>query len=131
MSNGYAVATHALSMRYGSETALDRVDLRVPEGAVYVLIGANGAGKSTAMKVLLNLERPSAGRAEVFGLDTGSRAPEVRAQIGYIPEQHEHDYRSMTCGRLIQHVAAHYPAWDHAYANQLIDGFGIRRPRKA
>jgi ABC-2 type transport system ATP-binding protein len=130
MSNAFAVATHGLSMRYGSETALEGVDLRVPEGAVYILIGPNGAGKSTAMKVLLNLERPDAGRAEVFGLDTAMRGPEVRAQIGYVPEQHAHDYGWMTCGRLIEHVAAHYPAWDHAYAAHLIDGFGIRGERK-
>ena len=126
----FAVATHGLTMRYGSETALAGVDLRVPEGAVYILIGPNGAGKSTAMKVLLNLERPDAGRAEVFGLDTALRGPEVRAQVGYVPEQHAHDYGWLTCGRLIQHVAAHYPAWDHAYAAHLIDVFGVRPERK-
>jgi ABC-2 type transport system ATP-binding protein len=126
----FAVATHGLSVRYGRETALDGVDLRVPEGAVYILIGTNGAGKSTAMKVLLNLERPDAGRAEVFGLDTASSGPEVRAQVGYIPEHHDHDYLWMTCGRLIQHVAAHYPAWDRAYAAHLIDAFGVRLERK-
>jgi ABC-2 type transport system ATP-binding protein len=131
MSDALAVATHGLSMRYGKETALAGVDLRVPEGSVYLLIGPNGAGKSTAMKVLLNLVRPDAGRAEVFGLDTVARGPEVRAQVGYIPEQHEHDYGWMTCGRLIRHVAVHYPAWDEAYAAHLIEMFGVRLERKA
>jgi len=126
----FAVATHGLSMRYGSETALACVDLRVPEGAVYILIGSNGAGKSTAMKVLLNLERPDAGRAEVFGLDTASRGAEVRAQVGYVPEQHAPDYGWISCRRLIQHVAAHYPAWDDAYAAHLIEVFGVRLQRK-
>jgi ABC-2 type transport system ATP-binding protein len=83
------------------------------------------------MKVLLNLVRPDAGRAEVFGLDTVARGPEVRAQVGYIPEQHEHDYGWMTCGRLIRHVAVHYPAWDEAYAAHLIEMFGVRLERKA
>lgn len=131
MSALLAAATHDLSVHYGSEPALDRVNIRIPEGAVYVLAGANGAGKSTAMKVLLNLERPAAGRAEVFGLDTATRGPEVRAQIGYIPEQHQHDYGWMTCGRLIRHVAAYYPAWDHAYAAHLAGVFGVRAERKA
>jgi ABC-2 type transport system ATP-binding protein len=130
LPESFAVATHGLSMRYGKQTALDAVDLRIPEGAVYVLIGANGAGKSTAMKVLLNLERPDAGRAEVFGLDTVSRGPEVRAQVGYMPESHEHDYPWMTCRRLLRHVAAHYPAWDQAYAAQLTEVFGVRPERK-
>ncbi|HJQ39980.1 MAG TPA: ABC transporter ATP-binding protein [Thermoanaerobaculia bacterium] len=130
MTDAFAVATHGLSMRYGKETALDGVDLRVPEGAVYVLIGPNGAGKSSAMKVLLNLERADGGRAEVFGLDTATRGPEVRAQIGYIPESHENDYHWMTCARLIEHAAASYPAWDRAYAARLIDVFGVRVERK-
>ena len=130
MSEAFAVATHGLSMRYGSETALAGVDFRVPEGAIYILVGPNGSGKSTAMKVLLNLVRPDAGRAEVFGLDTALRGPEVRAQVGYIPESHAHDYAWMTCGRLIRHVAAYYPAWDHAYAAHLIDAFGVHLQRK-
>jgi ABC-2 type transport system ATP-binding protein len=55
MSDDAAVVTHAVSKRYGRETVLDDVNLRVPDGAVYVLAGANGAGKSTTMKVLMNL----------------------------------------------------------------------------
>jgi ABC-2 type transport system ATP-binding protein len=126
----FAVTTHGLSVRYGKQTALDAVDLRVPEGAVYVLIGANGAGKSSAMKVLLNLERPYAGRAEVFGLDTAADGPRVRAQVGYMPEAHDQPYPWLTCGRLVQHVATHYPAWDHAYAARLIELLGVPLQRK-
>ena len=129
-SEFFAVATHGLSMHYGKQTALDAVDLRVPDGAIYVLIGANGAGKSSALKVLLNLEHADAGRAEVFGLDTIDDGPRVRAQIGYIPEAHEQAYSWLTCGQLIRHVAAHYPAWDHAYAARLIDVLGVRVERK-
>ena len=126
----FAVATHGLSMRYGKQVALDAVDLRVPEGSVYVLVGANGAGKSSAMKVLLNLERAAAGRAEVFGLDSIDDGPRVRAQVGYIAESHEQTYSWLTCGRLMQYVAAHYPAWDHAYAEHLVKIFGVRPERK-
>ena len=130
LPESFAVATHGLSMRYGKQTALNAVDLRVPEGAVYVLIGGNGAGKSTAMKVLLNLERPDAGRAEVFGLDTAAHGPQVRAQIGYMPESQGHPYAWLTCAQLVKHVALHYPSWDHAYAARLIEVFGVRPERK-
>ncbi|HEX2092565.1 MAG TPA: ABC transporter ATP-binding protein [Longimicrobiaceae bacterium] len=125
-----AVATHGLCKRYGGETALEGVDLWVPDGAVYVLIGPNGAGKSTTLKVLMNLERPDAGTAEVFGLDTVRRGPEVRAQVGYVPEHHDHGYRWMTCGRLLRHVAAYYPAWDPAYADHLSRAFDLRLDRR-
>jgi ABC-2 type transport system ATP-binding protein len=125
-----AVSTRGLTKRYGTETALDGVDLRVPEGAVYVLIGANGAGKSTTIKLLLNLERADSGVAEVFGLDTRLAGPKVRAQIGYVPERHDAGYAWMTCGRLLDHVAAYYPAWDHRYADRLISALDVRRDKK-
>ena len=127
---GSAVATYEISKQYASETALDRIDLRVPYGAVYVLVGANGAGKSTTFRVLLNLERADAGTAEILGLDTVRRGPEARAQVGYVPERHDHGCRWMTCGRLLEHVAAYYPAWDFAYADRLSLALGLRLHRK-
>jgi ABC-2 type transport system ATP-binding protein len=122
-----AVVTHGLFKRYGRASALEQVDLRVPDGAVYVLVGANGAGKSTLFKVLMNLERPDAGTAKVFGLDTGRAGPEVRAQVGYVPERQDAPYRSMTCARLLRHAAAFYPEWDDAYADHLARALGVRR----
>jgi ABC-2 type transport system ATP-binding protein len=121
----YAVATHALSKRFGSKSALDQVELRVPNGAVYVLVGPNGAGKSTLFKLLMNLERPDGGTAEVFGFDTGRQGPEVRAQVGYVPDRHDGLYRSMTSGRLLQHASAYYPNWDNTYAEHLRRALGV------
>jgi ABC-2 type transport system ATP-binding protein len=129
-SGANAVATHGLSKRHREKTALDRVDLRVPAEAVYVLAGGNGAGKSTTLKLLMNLERPDAGTAEVFGLDTARRGPEVRAQIGYVPERYDHSYGWMTCGRLLQHAATYYPSWDHAYAGSLSRTLDVQLQRK-
>jgi ABC-2 type transport system ATP-binding protein len=123
---GAAIATQALTKRYRDATALDRVELSVPEGAVYVLVGTNGAGKSTTLKVLMNLERPDAGAATVFGMDTGALGPQVRAQIGYVPERHDPGQRWMRCDRLLQHVAAYYPSWDRAYADQLTRALELR-----
>jgi len=126
----HAVITRGLSKRYGADTALDGVDLRVPEGAVYVLVGANGAGKTTTLKILMNLERADAGTAEVLGLDTRARGPDVRAQAGYVPEGHDPGGRWMTCGGLLRHAAAYYPAWDHDYADRLARALDIRPHKK-
>jgi ABC-2 type transport system ATP-binding protein len=130
MSGDAAVATHALTKRYGRETALDEVSVRVPDGAVYVLAGANGAGKSTTMRVLMNLERADAGAAEILGLDTVRRGPEARAQVGYVPERTDLAYRWMTGGALLQHTAAYYPAWDHEYAARLCLAFDLQPQRR-
>lgn len=130
MTGATAVATYELSKRYRHDTALDAVNLRVPEGAVYVLAGANGAGKSTAMKVLMNLERADTGTAEILGRDTVRRGPEARAQVGYVPERPDHPYRWMSCRALLSHVAAYYPSWDPAYADRLSLEFRLHLDRK-
>ena len=122
----HAVVTHGLSKRYARTSALAQVELRVPDGAVYVLVGVNGAGKSTLFKVLMNLERPNAGRAEVFGLDTGREGPEVRARVGYVPDRQDAPYKSMTCARLLRHAAAFHPEWDHTYADHLAQVLGVK-----
>ena len=126
-----AVATEGLTKRYGRTTALEAVALRVPAGSVYVLVGANGAGKSTTLKVLMNLERADAGTAQVLGLDTVRDGARVRAQAGYVPEHHDAGYGRMTCGRLLRHVATYYPGWDAAYADHLVSAFDLRLDRRA
>jgi ABC-2 type transport system ATP-binding protein len=126
IDGSHAILTRGLAKSYGGETALRGIDLQVPEGAVYVLIGANGAGKTTTLRVLLDLVRPSAGSAEVLGLDANTRGPDVRAQIGYVPERLEWGYSWMRVGRLMEHHASFYRGWDREYAVDLSRKFGLR-----
>ena len=126
----FAVATEGLSKMYGRELALDGVELQVPEGAVYVLVGPNGAGKTTLLRTLLDLVRADAGIAEVFGLDSRTHGPRVRAQIGYVPERHDWGYGWMRVGRLLEHHAAFYPTWDHEYTDRLVRAFDLRLDRR-
>jgi ABC-2 type transport system ATP-binding protein len=129
-ASNVAVATQKLSKHYGADCALENVELCVPDGSVYVLVGVNGAGKSTLFKILMNLERADSGSAEVFGLDSARSGPEVRAQVGYVPERHDAPYGAMTCGGLLRHVSTFYPAWDHRYASHLIGALGVRSDRR-
>ncbi len=80
-----AVATHSLTKRYGHQTALRDLDLRVPTGRLFGFLGPNGAGKTTTLRILLGLLRATAGRAEVLGQDVWREGPSVRRQIGYLP----------------------------------------------
>ena len=73
-----------LTKRYGAVTALDQVNFEIEPG-ITGLLGANGAGKSTAIKLFLGLLRPDGGHAEFEGVDISSR-PEMRERIGYMPE---------------------------------------------
>lgn len=81
------IATHGLCVRFGSKLAVDHLDLQVPSGSIYALLGDNGAGKSTTMRVLTGQLRPSAGRAEVLGKDCWQHALPLRHQVGYVAER--------------------------------------------
>lgn len=75
-----------LTKRFGAETALDEVSLEVHPGTVFALLGENGAGKTTAIRIMLGLAEPNAGRAEVLGLPSDTRGLEIRQRVGYVPE---------------------------------------------
>jgi ABC-2 type transport system ATP-binding protein len=126
----FAVSTNALTKRYGSESALDGLDLRVPQGAVYVLVGPNGAGKTTLLRTLLGMARRHGGTVDVLGADPQARGHEVRARIGYVPEGHRLGYSWMTVRRLLEHHERLYVSWDPAYAARLADAFEIDGRRK-
>jgi ABC-2 type transport system ATP-binding protein len=81
------IATHGLTRRFGGKTAVDHLDLAVPAGAIYALLGDNGAGKSTTIRMLTGLLPASSGRAEVLGLDCWSAAHRLRHRVGYVPER--------------------------------------------
>ncbi len=125
-----AVDTRGLTKRFGDELALNDVSIQVPPGAVYLLVGPNGAGKSTTLKILLDLVRADQGVAEVFGLDCRGRAPEVRANVGYVPERSDWGYGWMRVSRLLEHHAVYYPTWDSSYASRLAQKFELRLDRK-
>ncbi|MCC6795590.1 MAG: ABC transporter ATP-binding protein [Candidatus Hydrogenedentes bacterium] len=75
-----------VTVRYGKRVALDDVTLQIGEGIVG-LLGPNGAGKSTMLKTLLGFCKPSAGKAQLFGMQAGRGGREVRRRVGYMPER--------------------------------------------
>ncbi|MFI8517395.1 ABC transporter ATP-binding protein [Streptomyces sp. NPDC085481] len=79
------IATESLSKRFPRVTALDRLSLDIGPG-VTGLVGANGAGKSTMIKILLGLSPATEGRAEVLGLDVATSGARIRERVGYMPE---------------------------------------------
>src|SRR5438067_11884117 len=81
------ITTEGLTKRFGGKTVVDRVHLAVPEGAIYALLGDNGAGKSTTIRMLTGLLPPDSGRAEILGEDCWSAAVRLRHRVGYVPEK--------------------------------------------
>jgi ABC-2 type transport system ATP-binding protein len=79
------IATQQLSKRYGRRIGLDSADMNVREGEIFGFLGANGAGKTTAIRLLLGFLRPSHGRATIFGLDCWHDSARVKRDVGYLP----------------------------------------------
>jgi ABC-2 type transport system ATP-binding protein len=79
------IATQQLSKRYGRRMGLDAADLHVGEGEIFGFLGANGAGKTTAIRLLLGFLRPSHGRATIFGLDCWRDSARIKSDVGYLP----------------------------------------------
>jgi ABC-2 type transport system ATP-binding protein len=88
-----------VTKRFGTQTALDDVSWQIPPGTIFALLGENGAGKTTALRILLGLLEPSAGRVRVLGLDPQADGLAVRRRVGYLPEQPAL-YDWMTVGEL-------------------------------
>lgn len=82
MSSDYAVEARGLVKKFGNVTALDGIDLLVPRGQVVGLLGPNGSGKTTTVRILATLLKATAGTAKVAGFDVASQANEVRKSIG-------------------------------------------------
>ena len=80
------IRTRKLTKRYGTLTAVDRLDLDVYAGEVFGLLGQNGAGKTTTILMLLGLSEPTDGEASVMGLDPAWEPREVKRRVGYLPD---------------------------------------------
>jgi len=77
-STACAVSVSLLTKRFGTLAAVDRISLNVPQGAIFGLLGSNGAGKTTVIKILTTLIAPTSGTAEVAGLDVVRKPEAVR-----------------------------------------------------
>jgi heme exporter protein A len=78
------IVAHQLSQRFGSDLALDAVDLALDSGEHLAVLGENGAGKTTLLRILATATRPTSGRLEIFGLDALRERRRLRARIGFV-----------------------------------------------
>lgn len=84
---GHAIRVEGLTRRFGTFTAVDRVSFAVMRGEVFGLLGSNGSGKSTIIKMLCGILPPSAGRMEVAGIDVAARPGAAKGRIGYMSQR--------------------------------------------
>ncbi|HEY1341296.1 MAG TPA: ABC transporter ATP-binding protein [Bryobacteraceae bacterium] len=123
------VRMESLTKKYGGTEALHGLTLEAPEGSVFALVGPSGAGKSTAIKALMNILRPTAGRAEVLGVDSRRLGARELAQIGYVSENQELP-EWMRVGYFLDYCKKFYPGWGDEDAAALVRLYELPSDRR-
>ena len=129
MASSAVIETHDLAKRYGRFGALQGLDISVPEGSVFALLGASGAGKTTAIKILLNVISPTRGRAMILGVESSALGPQVLAKIGYVSENQALPAR-LRVDDFFDYLRPCYARWDRALERELRGQLGLPPRRK-
>ncbi|HEX7957779.1 MAG TPA: ABC transporter ATP-binding protein [Pyrinomonadaceae bacterium] len=126
---GYAIETRNLGRMYGKFEAARGVNLRVPKGTVFGLLGVNGAGKSTVIKMIMGHLRPTSGEISVLGRTLDEDLIDVRRRVAYVSEN-RYLYEWMTVGESISFTRAFHETWDDQKATDLLKRFNLPAGKK-
>ena len=111
---------HDVELRFGKKTVLEKLDLDVEAGAVTVMLGTNGVGKSTLLRLALGVLKPQRGTVRVFGRDPVRAARTLRQNIGYVPDVPD-VWGWMTVREFYRFLAPQYRDWCAARAKRLAE----------
>ncbi len=122
--------TQGLTKYYGSTLAVDHLDLKIPQGCICGFVGRNGAGKTTAIKLMLGLLKPTAGSSRLLGCDSQQLEPAIRQRIGYVTEGHRL-FRWMSISELEKFQRSFFPKqWDDKFFADMIEYFNLPIKKK-
>ena len=124
-----AIRTEHLVKKFRGVDAVNDLNLDVAEGAIYALVGPNGSGKTTAIKVMMNIFPATSGKAEILGIDSASLAGRAFEPVGYVSENQKlPDW--MPVGALLAYLRPFYSQWDQALEGDLVKQFQLPLDRK-
>ena len=123
------VETHHVSKRFGRFEAIEDLNLSVPEGSVFALIGANGTGKTTTIRMLMNILRPDRGDITVLGTPSPRLGPRDFERIGYVSESQKVP-AALTLAQYFDYLRSLYPTWDRGLENELVAQFELPPSRR-
>jgi ABC-2 type transport system ATP-binding protein len=121
-----AIEISNVTVRYGRTVAVDRVTLAVPRGAVYALLGRNGAGKSSLVRCLLGHRQPDSGSIRAFGEDVWTRRAALMQRIGVVSEEADAP-PEMTVDQLERFCSELYARWDQKEVDARLERFEVSR----
>ncbi|MDT7688631.1 MAG: type transport system ATP-binding protein [Acidobacteriota bacterium] len=129
MPEEYAIETRNLGRKFGKFEAVKGVDLTVPKGTVFGLLGVNGAGKSTIIKMIMGHLRPTSGEVRILGRALGEDLVEIRKRVAYVSEN-RYLYEWMTVAESITFTRAFHATWDDRKAADLLKRFSLPPEKK-
>ena len=118
-----------MSKRYGTTSTLKGLHLEVTPGEVFGYLGPNGAGKTTTIRLLLGLARPTAGRAEIFGLDCQTRPVQAHRRLAYVAGE-VNLWPSLTGAETLHLLGQVQGQADPTYRDELIERFNLDPSKK-
>ena len=124
-----AIRAESLTKRYGDTLALDSLDLRVAAGETYGYLGPNGSGKTTTIRLLLGLHRPSAGRSQLFGIDSWRDPVSAHRRVAYVAGEPAL-WPALTAAETLEFLARVRGGTDAGYRDLLIERFALETNKK-
>src|SRR5258705_3103492 len=125
MSDQPVIKAQGLTRYFGAKAAVYELTLDVPRGSVFAFLGRNGSGKTTTIRMLLGLLRPTRGSGRILGYDIRALPPEARARIGYLTEEHQL-YGWMSVRESGEFQSRFYPRWNEQIFHSVIGHFGLK-----
>jgi len=123
------IETHHVAKRFGRFDAIEDLNLAVPEASVFALIGANGAGKTTIIRMLMNILRPDRGEITVLGTPSRKLAAQDFQRIGYVSESQKPP-AALTLEQYFGYLRRLYPKWDANLERELRAQFELPAARR-
>lgn len=124
------IDVHGLTHSYGKQVIYDGLDFSVTKGKIVGLLGKNGVGKTTLIKILMGFLRPVSGSCRVFGEDSHELSPEVKRRVGLLFEGHLTYDKFMTMAQIERFYASFYPNWNSDHYYKLVDRMRIPYSRR-
>lgn len=125
MSANDVITAQGLTKKFGDFTAVDHISFSIQAGEVVGYLGPNGSGKTTTIRMLLGLLRPTEGSASVLGYDIVRQSEKVREQVGYMSQKFAL-YNELTVGENLSFYAGVYGVTERARLEQVLDLIGLR-----